>query len=1027
MSNQHTLAWGELSPAVRATFEWAWSCESASGERDIDVGTRSLLVGLARETETIGAILSEFGSSADDLFDLLRRGGRRIDPWIRRRAALTEIPPLTKNAEAALAEAVAIQRTVLGGQNRIEPDVLLAGILAVPDGSARQGLSSALRGVDIDQVQSLLVRWLQRPTLPIGRALRNAFPDLRPTSGDASSRLDQIILVLASRGGEPTSDTVSRIRESLSTAGYPSRTGSEPSILPNAEADKARVGLILCMGAGWRDAIRKRDMPVETASRFPFVAVAFLPGAEPETFDDLHEIYRGLPRYNLRERSDGIRELLSDIESFAVGTRAQVPALEGRITADHVDHAGTIAASDDHLGLKTEVSMLARTIADRRTPLPLSIGLFGRWGSGKSYFMGLLRGEIDRLSESGNEAFCADVVHIGFNAWHYADTNLWASLGDEIFRQLAKPQVDDRGRADQLREKMETRIEARARLGAAHEEAKRRTKDLRAALDENVARRSTVALAAARALGKDLWRQAKLRGNERDIERLGRELEGLSDDFRVVRDELHSSRSTTIVAALIAIALATGVGIAVAQWSLVAVTGTATLAVGLLQAVRIRSRAIARRVQLLGRDIRAAKLELAASEIDALREAEADELLLQSELEGVVQEVRELQAQIAQVSPGQALYRFLAAKAEGDQYRQGLGLVSMIRRDFEQLVQLLQEWREHPDKAEGHRPIDRIVLYIDDLDRCSPEQVVEVLRAVHLLLSLDLFVVVVGVDPRWLEQSLSVVHGPQLALEVKDAGLRSASPHDYLEKIFNIPLTLPTIDDASFRQLISGLGFAAVAAEADGNQPRAMEPIAASGEGGPNDESVLSTGSITAEPGSQVDAGDARVAESPRLELTSRELAILSVLGPLIATPRAAKRMMNIYNMLRSTRDLGSASAFLGDASKPGEHEAVAVLLGIVSGHHADLYGRVASAISDAGANDTWGAVVRSLAAASSESTGALTGRASNLSGESARVERLVLDLNAISSELRLTDLDAYRSWAPVVARFSFSALSLDA
>ena len=50
-------------------------------------------------------------------------------------------------------------------------------------------------------------------------------------------------------------------------------------------------------------------------------------------------------------------------------------------------------------------------------------------------------------------------------------------------------------------------------------------------------------------------------------------------------------------------------------------------------------------------------------------------------------------------------------------------------------------------------PIERIILYIDDLDRCPPKRVVEVLEAVHLLLAFDLFVVVVAVDARWLERS----------------------------------------------------------------------------------------------------------------------------------------------------------------------------------------------------------------------------------------------------------------------------------
>ncbi|MGH3928616.1 MAG: P-loop NTPase fold protein [Pseudonocardiaceae bacterium] len=36
--------------------------------------------------------------------------------------------------------------------------------------------------------------------------------------------------------------------------------------------------------------------------------------------------------------------------------------------------------------------------------------------------------------------------------------------------------------------------------------------------------------------------------------------------------------------------------------------------------------------------------------------------------------------------------------------------------------------------------IDRIIIYIDDLDRCPPQRVVEMLEAIHLLLAVELFV-----------------------------------------------------------------------------------------------------------------------------------------------------------------------------------------------------------------------------------------------------------------------------------------------
>lgn len=50
--------------------------------------------------------------------------------------------------------------------------------------------------------------------------------------------------------------------------------------------------------------------------------------------------------------------------------------------------------------------------------------------------MGLLRHQIDARSAMG-EPYLRNVVQIGFNAWTYADTDLWASLGEEIFRQLS--------------------------------------------------------------------------------------------------------------------------------------------------------------------------------------------------------------------------------------------------------------------------------------------------------------------------------------------------------------------------------------------------------------------------------------------------------------------------------------------------------------------------------------------------------------------------------------------------------------
>jgi hypothetical protein len=55
----------------------------------------------------------------------------------------------------------------------------------------------------------------------------------------------------------------------------------------------------------------------------------------------------------------------------------------------------------------------------------------------------------------------------------------------------------------------------------------------------------------------------------------------------------------------------------------------------------------------------------------------------------------------------------------------------------------------------GPAPVERSVLYVDDLDRCPPHVVVEVLAAVHRLLEMPQFAVV-AVDDRRRHDAVTV-------------------------------------------------------------------------------------------------------------------------------------------------------------------------------------------------------------------------------------------------------------------------------
>lgn len=92
-----------------------------------------------------------------------------------------------------------------------------------------------------------------------------------------------------------------------------------------------------------------------------------------------------------------------------------------------------------------------------------------------------------------------------------------------------------------------------------------------------------------------------------------------------------------------------------------------------------------------------------------------------------------------------AFNEFIKKQAREEKYGHHLGLISLIRKDFETLSDLfVVEHHSEGESPEQKRKVDeqidfgknfnnessldRIILYIDDLDRCSDEKVLEVIQ-----------------------------------------------------------------------------------------------------------------------------------------------------------------------------------------------------------------------------------------------------------------------------------------------------------
>ena len=75
----------------------------------------------------------------------------------------------------------------------------------------------------------------------------------------------------------------------------------------------------------------------------------------------------------------------------------------------------------------------------------------------------------------------------------------------------------------------------------------------------------------------------------------------------------------------------------------------------------------------------------------------------------------------------------------------------------------------------------RIVIFVDDLDRCTPEKALELLESIKTFFDIEGIIYVVGMDPKSIDSIINVKYGK----ESKVDGL------EYLQKIVQLPFSIP--------------------------------------------------------------------------------------------------------------------------------------------------------------------------------------------------------------------------------------------
>lgn len=232
---------------------------------------------------------------------------------------------------------------------------------------------------------------------------------------------------------------------------------------------------------------------------------------------------------------------------------------------------------------------------------------------------------------------------------------------------------------------------------------------------------------------------------------------------------------------------------------------------------------------------------------------------------------------------GKIIKYYIEERIASIEYKKELGFINMIRKDFERLSELLTE-----NQGKTYC-IDRIILYIDDLDRCPPKKVIEIINTIHLLLSSRLFMVVVAVDIRWISKCLLVEYEQLFAGDSNSA----ASTYDYLEKIFQIPIRIQQINSKERIAYIRGLLMDDVITVASnlGEKPR---PYFGGDVDVPEEDEPVKP---------RIQSKDIRMSIN-KLTLTTYDIdQMTSYIDILGNTPRNLKRFVNIFRLIKAKSD----------------------------------------------------------------------------------------------------------------------------
>ena len=139
-----------------------------------------------------------------------------------------------------------------------------------------------------------------------------------------------------------------------------------------------------------------------------------------------------------------------------------------------------------------------------------------------------------------------------------------------------------------------------------------------------------------------------------------------------------------------------------------------------------------------------------------------------------------------QSEEGKEIYKAFVKEGKVED-KNATNAVAEFRKDFSELLEATN--------------FKRLVVIIDDLDRCSPERIIENLEAIKLFLNVPKTAFIIGADPRIVKYAIEYKYKNNKEIEEDNNRIVI----DYLEKLIQLPYSLPRLSESEVETYISML------------------------------------------------------------------------------------------------------------------------------------------------------------------------------------------------------------------------------